>query len=78
MTNTAKIRAAIRKAARRAARAEGMWRTAVEERDALLVAAHGRPPDGMTYDELADAADLSRGRVIQIVQPHRRKAREAS
>lgn len=42
---------------------------AVEERDRILRESHGPSEGKLSYAELADAAKLSRGRVIQIVQP---------
>ena len=56
----------LRRAADRLARTTA---EAVAARDAALIDAHGpKAQGGLTYDEMADAVGLSKGRVIQIVQ----------
>lgn len=62
-------RTAVRRLAQRATRAEAALDSAIAERDAALIAAHGdRRTGGLSYDELAKEAQISKGRVIQIVQ----------
>lgn len=50
-------------------RARKTYEAALAERDAALRLAHGDPRHGgLSYDEMAAETDLSRQRVIQLVQ----------
>lgn len=43
--------------------------TAIARRDEALIEAHGDKREGyLSYQELADASGMSKGRVIQVVQ----------
>jgi hypothetical protein len=53
----------------RAAKLERVTADAVAARDTALIEAHGpKALGGLSYDEMAQAVGLSKGRVIQIVQ----------
>lgn len=59
----------IRRHAADVRRLEGELHAAIRRRDAALVAAHGHRVDGgFSYTELGELAEISRGRVIQVVQ----------
>jgi hypothetical protein len=69
MTTTIEARRLRAATVRRLARLAKAARDAPAERDEALIAAHGdKRQGGLTYDELAAATGLSKGRVIQIVQ----------
>lgn len=59
----------LRATARRVREYETKLDDAVHERDRLLIDSHGpRRDGGLSYEEMAEAVGVSRGRIIQIVQ----------
>lgn len=65
----------VRMAQNRVMAAELELQRAIEAREDVLVKAHGWRSQGkLSYAELARVTGLSKGRVIQIVQPHRPQA----
>lgn len=65
----------VRQAGRTVRRLEKQLTKAIVARDELLRELHGpRSSGGLSYAELAEAAGLSRNRVIQIAQPPRGEA----
>lgn len=68
----------VREAQLRVSMAERQLEKAIAARDRVMIAAHGNKKDGgLSYAELANETGLSKGRVIQIVQPTRNGAKTA-
>lgn len=67
-------RATIARTSRAAERARVAYERAVAARDEAMLNAHGERRDGfLSYDEISQASGISKGRVIQIVQPRRKE-----
>lgn len=65
----------VRRLAKAAARATDAATEAVVKRDQALAAAHGPKSHGLlSYEEIAEAAGISKGRVRQIVAAVRSQA----
>jgi hypothetical protein len=68
----------VREAQHRVTTAERQLEKAIAARDKVMIAAHGNKKDGgLSYAELANETGLSKGRVIQIIQPTRNGAKTA-
>jgi hypothetical protein len=62
-------RVVVERATSALVKAEEAYRAAVVRRDQALIDGHGdRRTGGLSYEELAEVAGVSKGRVIQIVQ----------